>query len=676
MQYFHFTIGPVQSFVSQARRTRDFWAGSFLLSWLSGVAMLSVKKQGGKIIFPKADENYLNWIEGNGSGEKPRQGGIPNRFKAKVNDDFDPKYVVKNINKAWKELADLVWDKDLAELLKKTDIKKQIWDRQIESFWEISWILTEDDEDSDLLDRRKNWRNHFTTEEPGIKCMMMSGWQELSGVLKPDSEKIEIFWQPICEKTGLDLREGEHLCAIAFVKRRFARHFRKLNKPNDPKAEKSCNRYKKQISDDKNLIQAMGWEVENKIPSISYMAVVRWLEKVIEIEDKEKLYSFIEVAKEAIEKGIVEKGEWYTNIHCIKQAADNELQDLISLDGQVFFVNELHNYINKLQRNKDKLEKEKSPQPAIDELISKINILESMIDKLNSIIDIIKESPSPFYAILMMDGDSLGSKMGNPNNQQLISQALEQFTKLVSTIVSKNSGFLIYAGGDDVLAVLPVENVFNCAIQIRVFYQKCFQATNNKEIKNSTISAAVEFAHMKTPLTKMLRDAHRLLDNVAKDGCGRDSVAVRVWKPGGTAVQWAMPWECALNGDKLILEEIADTFRIHDEKESGFTNNFFYKIRERFEFLNPAKGEQPILDEDQQCKLLMVDYINAGNNKKLNLETIAEKEVRDLLEQCRRYKRDIDEPDIKKWQDENRKIYVDGALLIRFLVNKGVEKND
>ncbi|MEZ5479145.1 MAG: type III-B CRISPR-associated protein Cas10/Cmr2 [Thiolinea sp.] len=30
--YFHFTLGPVQSFVAQARRTRDFWAGSFILS--------------------------------------------------------------------------------------------------------------------------------------------------------------------------------------------------------------------------------------------------------------------------------------------------------------------------------------------------------------------------------------------------------------------------------------------------------------------------------------------------------------------------------------------------------------------------------------------------------------------------------------------------------------------
>ena len=36
------------------------------------------------------------------------------------------------------------------------------------------------------------------------------------------------------------------------------------------------------------------------------------------------------------------------------------------------------------------------------------------------------------------------------------------------------------------------------------------------------------------PLTKILRDSHSLLNKVAKDGCGRDAIAVRVWKQGGS----------------------------------------------------------------------------------------------------------------------------------------------
>ncbi|EDN72694.1 conserved hypothetical protein [Beggiatoa sp. SS] len=91
--YFHFTLGPVQGFVAQARRTRDFWAGSFILSWLSAVAMSAVRAQEGKILFPKPDENFLAWLgdkTAQKSGDAPHQGNIPNRFKAEVNPDFEP----------------------------------------------------------------------------------------------------------------------------------------------------------------------------------------------------------------------------------------------------------------------------------------------------------------------------------------------------------------------------------------------------------------------------------------------------------------------------------------------------------------------------------------------------------------------------------------------------------
>ena len=66
-KHFQFTLGPVQGFVAQARRTRDFWAGSFILSWLSGVAMRAVQAQDGTIIFPVPGQDYLSWIDGSPS---------------------------------------------------------------------------------------------------------------------------------------------------------------------------------------------------------------------------------------------------------------------------------------------------------------------------------------------------------------------------------------------------------------------------------------------------------------------------------------------------------------------------------------------------------------------------------------------------------------------------------
>ena len=42
----NFSLGPVQGFIARARKTRDFWTGSFLLSYLAGQAMAEILEQG------------------------------------------------------------------------------------------------------------------------------------------------------------------------------------------------------------------------------------------------------------------------------------------------------------------------------------------------------------------------------------------------------------------------------------------------------------------------------------------------------------------------------------------------------------------------------------------------------------------------------------------------------
>ncbi len=48
------SVGPVQEFIAAARRTRDLWFGSFLLSELSKAAARAISQKGGRqsLIFP------------------------------------------------------------------------------------------------------------------------------------------------------------------------------------------------------------------------------------------------------------------------------------------------------------------------------------------------------------------------------------------------------------------------------------------------------------------------------------------------------------------------------------------------------------------------------------------------------------------------------------------------
>ncbi|MDQ5770593.1 type III-B CRISPR-associated protein Cas10/Cmr2 [Thiothrix subterranea] len=642
--YFHFTLGPVQGFVSQARRTRDFWAGSFILSWLAAVAIQAVKHQKGKVEFPKPDENYMAWLVGDGKDNKPTQGSIPNRFKGLVAAvdpmTFNPDAVVNTVQEAWKALAEKVWEADLATV--SNGVQRNIWDRQISNFWDMSWVITEDENDSSALDKRKNWRTYAPPEEPGVKCAMMDSWQELSGEKRPNRDAMNVFWNKvrIMGSDGMksDLRPNEALCAIAFVKRRFSRHFHKLDHTMKtyPPMEKGW--------------QLKGWEVATAVPSVVYMAAVHWLEKALNTADELTLNTFFSQARTLAGQ----YGEWDTQIKCLTEAWGK--REWKALDGNVFFESSLE--------NPNIFEDQKQAEKVLKALNA---VRDSAYPKL--------PKPTPFYAVLMMDGDSLGSHMSNPDKQTAITNGLAKFTKGVQPIVYQHSGFLMYAGGDDVLAILPLEDAIPCAAELRTHYMSCFDYNDIP----TTLSGAIEFVHIKTPLTKVLHDAHKLLDEVAKDGRGRDALAIRVWKPGGLQLEWAQPWKIAINPHtgKTHLEEVAATFQNIEKDPEQFSSKFFYKIRERFAMLNPERGskQEPVLNDNDALALLAMEYLNSGKSNATTMEA-AKASICPLLNQCRpitRILKDNKELPMINWKLSER-LEADGALLVRFLAQKGMEE--
>jgi len=679
MNYFHFTIGPVQGFVAQARRTRDFWAGSFILSWLSSVAMQEVKNQCENaekakeevFLFPVEDETFLSWVRGEGEGDNPPlHGRAPNRFKASVSEEFDAFRVVSAVRRAWYELAEIIWRKDLSEHAMSYPDTRKIWQQQVNNFWEINWAITSDAQEGNVLDRRKNCRNHIQPEQAGVKCMMMDGWRELSGADRPhrDGKKnLDEFWGQLRDSSLIriktDLRDGEHLCAMAYIKRRFVSYFHEL----------------------KVVMQGgwtlCGWRVPASIPSVSHMAAAPWLatliQEVASRGEEKKLEEFYRLAKK-ITGG---HDEINNSIKCIKGASDKTgiPKEWVSVDGSVFFDHALDNY------------------KIWDADRADLKKLKKQLITLRKSVEI--EPVSPFYALLMMDGDSLGSQMSKPEKHKPVSEALKKFTDKVACIVSDKNGFLIFAGGDDVVALLPLEYAFSCALSLRQFYMACF---SNAGV-SSTLSGAIEFVHVKMPLTRVLKDAHDLLDNVAKDSSGRDSIAVRVWKPGGLQQQWTMPWKYAIEKqhdmeEMVIVDRLANEFRSDDGVL--FSSAFLYKIIKYFKLLNLDEPEpEPASDDstDQEIKenepefqqaelqqvefqqardLLACEYLTSGitqrHSEKMDIN-VANECIKYLVDQCRVIVRTFD-PD-RSAESFTVKDYLnsDAAVLIRFLAIKGVE---
>ncbi len=708
-QYFHFTLGPVQGFVAQARRTRDFWAGSFILSWLAAVAMKAVhaqypdKKLEDVILFPAPEPKFMKWLVGNNKPSDkapPKQGSIPNRFKALVDDNFKSELVTEAVQEAWKALADVVWQGDFLdnEALKKQhlDLTKTeaIWHRQIKNFWEIQWAVIDSATESNTLDRLKNWRTHLPAPEAGVKCMSMDGWQELSGVVSPigkDGEQLKAFWKTLrASKTNfaLDLREGEQLCAIAFVKRRFIHYFKDL------KVE-PCGK-----SDFK--INTGNWIIPKAVPSVDYIAAAPWLADLLEkTKNNKELNDLVSKFHETAFKLTGEYGEWENNLQCVKEV--DAPKHWKALNGEVFFDFYL--------TNGQHWDKAANPEKA--------RLSNETLQLLKQVREYAQLEPvSPFYAILFMDGDSLGKQMSDGHKQDHITQGLADFTRQVEDIVEKHSGFLIYAGGDDVLALFPLEYAMPAALKLRTTYNEIFAAINAKRKAetdsdkrkpiDTSISAAIEYVHVKTPLGKVLHDAHNLLDKVAKDETGRDSIACRVWKQGGLQLQWAMPWCHAIDKDdqtKLVLETIAKKLQdnqsnqtvANEANDKTFASKFFFTIRKRFDLLNPAKDvtdpEKLVFDYSdaltssnsnngfsKAVKLMAMEYLNSGVAPEKMTMPEAEEFIRPLLEQCSSIKRELndkadkDQPSYHYTVDPFKGLKADAALLVRFLAQKGIEK--
>ncbi|MFO7291260.1 MAG: type III-B CRISPR-associated protein Cas10/Cmr2 [Bacillota bacterium] len=635
MRKLHFTLGPVQSFVAQSRRTRDLLAGSFLLSYLAGHAMVAVIQGGGRIQFPQVhgegaeqvkDELLQAILESlKGLPTKgPWKGSLPNRFQAKVPENFDPNACVEAVHKAWGKVADAVW----RHVVEKAELygckTREIWNRQVGKFWDIAWVLDQGDLDNgDLLDRRKNWRSYVPTVEPGDKCTLIGHLQELSGWLRiRERTKQEKFWSVVREAAGgLDLQENERLSAVGLIKRLFPRF-----------AEES-----------------IGWkfpETAIHFPSTSYMSALPWINRAIREEPKKAL-ALVEAAQSTRTIKKVGNGERFP---LLKEAVSGQdsLKDFACLDASCFFRSNLEN--ENFWNEADDQEKREAVKKALFELT-----------------EALKESPRPYYALLLMDGDRLGKLLREIGGER-VSQALAQFTKKVDRIITDHNGAPIYVGGDDVLALLPLDHALDAVVEVRSAYLESF-AKEGRNCDSATISAAIIYAHTKAPLKGVLEHAHFLLDKVAKDQTGRDSLAVCVWKGGGPTITWSAPWKVVCGGSWRKSGDPTDLQRLVEEfRNMVYSGSFFYKLKEQFEVIGSNHAEEEDLVEFL-TKLITADYLRILEDRQtLNVGT-AEMRIRRLVEFCLRNRRD-EHGSIER----ELPFRADAALLIRFLGQRGGEE--
>ena len=568
--YLSFSLGPVQSFIEAARSVRDLWTGSAILSWLSFRALLPVVDKFGPtaLIYPSLRGNPLMdvWLRdtlGIDSGTPPDGHGridpsLPNRFIAMIprGPEGATAFTLaveceEAVRDAWSTLAEAVrnrLDPQLRPLYAEWD---RLWKSQISDFFDIRTSAVPDRDVSDeslarliggatfedvwpdaaairlladslpprngpsssgagawqarmeysarLMDGIRTVRHVPTAsacyDDSGrvpAKCTLFGSWEQMGPAGFRDADR---FWKQSCQELsfgGVRIRSGERLCAISLA-RRFA----------GPAL----------------LAREFGMDPDAlRFPDTATVAAAEWLQRAGTDPTRVR----------------AEHHSW--NGRWLHDAADEDTPAVPV---------EVESWIHGAKREHG--------------------------------------DPSAYYAILMMDGDDIGgwlsgegdhsprireilhpdvvsyyresggsaaeSALGarrpvGPGLHASISAALGDFASgPAAQCVRDHHGTLIYSGGDDLLALLPIATAVRCADSLR----EAFQGEGHRSLRGmgrrATLSAGVAFVHHVEDLRFALQAA-REAEGQAKEA-GKDLICLKVVRRSGEHATATLPWPLA-----------------------------------------------------------------------------------------------------------------------------------
>ncbi|MEM5810079.1 MAG: type III-B CRISPR-associated protein Cas10/Cmr2, partial [Candidatus Aenigmatarchaeota archaeon] len=196
-----------------------------------------------------------------------------------------------------------------------------------------------------------------------------------------------------------------------------------------------------------------------------------------------------------------------------------------------------------------------------------------------------KISPSTYYAILVMDGDNIGKWLKgefNPRieevlngkvkdilkslndkeineilcskhpvsasihqnfSRRLMNFALEEIRKIVE---EDYYGKLIYAGGDDVLAFLPIEDILECSYKIQEKFKDILSP-------KASMSAGIVLVHHKYPLYLALEEL-RGAEKMAKEKFEKDAFCIKLIRHSGEIREAGGKWHLIEFMENLICK--------------------------------------------------------------------------------------------------------------------------
>lgn len=685
--FLSFALGPVQPFIEAARSVRDLWCGSYILAWLTYQAMEPIRKRaqatGGRdaleFVFPSLEGHPWETQEqsistevdmqfpGDTSSEKSTSDFLdqllspclPNRFLAIVPVDEVNQLAEQcelSMKAAWKSISDRVFqvvsdkivpNESLLNQWQQPSIRKS-WNEQVASYFEVRTVVLargqcDETELRQLLDDKvwatlpdsradRDYQLHWRLMQgllaasrnvrhvPAyravsqlnlsgdaekdifpVKCSVLGSYEQIGPAELRVAAK---FWDALSQNLHLGavrIRKQERFCAISLIKRfAWPAYFVPL----------LSREYGQTFGD--------YFSPPKRVPDTATVAASLWLNAPQAVFDP---------SNQDMQKD-----------QALRISPDEEMQkrrdgdDVARWSGQ---------WLHWQSPNM----KDESDCP--EELWNRIQQKKQ-----------IQGPPPVYYAILKMDGDKMGKKLEHAAQdiQTVISGVMSQFAlSMVRPIIRSHGGALIYCGGDDVLALLPVARAIHCAYEVQEAFAQFWSQQLGKHrqrlqelgLTNDLIddfliasaSAGVAVVHYKEDLRFALQQARDAEDRGKNSG--RNSLTINACRHSGVHASVTIPWEMTTHVQKMVNSFI-----------SGMSDGWAYRLAqdaaatEGLAVLKPREPE-PATDVPGESALMGEIRRQIQRSEEETKAAFGES-IPDLFQAYVAWRRDPDEVDQRK----------------------------
>jgi CRISPR-associated protein Cmr2 len=660
LAFFMCTIGPVQSFIATARKLQDLWMGSFILSYLiwSGIKMVVQKYGPDAIIFPDLHKQPLvdHWLKIE-KGITPigfnetdiMVPTFPNRFLAIVpNDNVGElgKEVESQIKQSFKSKGiEAVYQlkmKSNPKLL-EFNIDTQLLEKQLSHFLNVYWIAMPWPQS---LNGRPDWRialdsysNYFTQEDIAHfekRLQFFFTYGEYPPNIGSIYELLHSFTErAIGARKNIrnfeqSAEEGQK-CSLCGERRAFISESTQIRK------------YQKGLMGEKEYL--CGVCMTKRLGKYAFTDIFK---EDVGIE----FPSIAEVAVSNIK---------FTLLQSKPDEFKKYVNDCRNLFGNVAHKTNLLPFVERQTGYKDNI----GGEFLIEDFLSERNLKQALdIDSRDELPNNLKTDltslreklkkllfksgrPSPYYAVIRLDGDNMGKWLKGdfaPNIDKVfhsrvwenfpdkykkelkevcrggkrpmspaihgaISTALRDYSLILVKRIVENDhlGKLIYAGGDDVLALVNLKDLLSVMVKLRAAFsghidsnlEVDFTSKVNGYVEmgedlimtmgpDATASMGIVIAHYKMPFSLVLDKAIKM-EKKAKQMDGKNAFAIALMKHSGELreglAKWCYEDISEPGGTVTILKKLANWIR-----NDWISNKFIYVFRDEFLRLTDTTG--------------------------------------------------------------------------------------